>query len=127
MRQSNNILRRILLVDDDIDHLRLFTLVLEGGGYSVDAYNDPDTALLQFRPDYYDIAILDYLMPHLGGLELYGRIRELDSGIRCSILTATHEKLTDHEDNPPRREDLMVIRKPIDNEELLMKIDSILN
>jgi CheY-like chemotaxis protein len=114
-------------VDDDIDHLRLFTLVLEGGGYSVDAYNDPDTALLQFRPDYYDIAVLDYLMPHLNGLELYGRIRELDSGIRGSILTATHEKLSDHEDNPPRREDLMVIRKPIGNEELLMKIDSILN
>ena len=34
-------LPRILLVDDDKDHLRLFTMILEDGGYSVDAYTDP--------------------------------------------------------------------------------------
>ena len=36
---------RILLVDDDKDHLELFTMILENEGYSVDAYGDPDTAL----------------------------------------------------------------------------------
>ena len=74
---------RILLVDDDKDHLRLFTMILEDEGYSVDAYADPDTALSKFRPNYYDLAVLDYLMPHLNGLELYRRIREIDSRIRC--------------------------------------------
>ena len=42
-------LARILLVDDDKDHLTLFKLVLEDGGYSVDAYNDPHTALSKFK------------------------------------------------------------------------------
>ena len=48
-------LPRILLVDDDKDHLMLFTMVLEDGGYSVDAYTDPVKALLKFRPNYYDM------------------------------------------------------------------------
>jgi DNA-binding response OmpR family regulator len=38
-------LARILLVDDDKDHLKLFTIILEEQGHSVDAYDDPDTAL----------------------------------------------------------------------------------
>ena len=63
-------LPRILLVDDEKDHLMLFTMVLEDGGYSVDAYTDPVPALLRFRPDYYDVAVLDYIMPVLNGLEL---------------------------------------------------------
>jgi CheY-like chemotaxis protein len=66
-------------------------------------------------------------MPHLNGLELYRRIREIDSRIRCSILTATHEQLNVDEDNPQRRENLRLIRKPISNEELLMKSNSIIN
>ena len=40
------------------------------------------------------IALLDYLMPHLNGLDLYRRIRELDARMRVLILTATHEHLT---------------------------------
>ena len=112
----------ILLVDDDKDHLRLFTMILEDGGYSVDGYTDPVAALLKFRPNYYDIAVLDYIMPDLNGLELYRRIREKDPRIRCSILTATHENFSEDEDNPQGQVNLKVIRKPIGNEELLMNI-----
>ena len=105
----------ILLVDDDKDHLRLFTMILEDGGYSVDGYTDPVAALLKFRPYYYDMAVLDYIMPDLK-----------DPRIRCSILTATHEKFSEDEDKPRRPENLRIIRKPIGNEELLMNINSIL-
>ena len=113
-------------MDDDKDHLMLFKLVLEDGGYSVDAYTDPDKALSKFRPNYYDMAVLDYIMPDLNGLELYRRIKEIDPRIRCSILTATHEKFSEDEDKPRRPENLRIIRKPIGNEELLMNINSIL-
>jgi len=93
----------------------------------VEAYAGPVTALQNFRPNYYDLALLDYLMPHLTGLELYRRIRELDSRMKGFIITATHEQLTDIEDKSQRPENLKVIRKPISNEDLLRKINSILN
>jgi CheY-like chemotaxis protein len=35
------------------------------------------SALLKFRANYYDLAMLDYLMPHLNGLELYRRIKDI--------------------------------------------------
>ena len=51
-------------MDYDKDHLKALTMILEDEGYSVDAYDAPDTALSKFRPNYYDLAVLDYLMPH---------------------------------------------------------------
>ena len=102
-------------------------MTLENKGYSVVAYAYPCTALSKFRPNYYDLALLDHLMPHLNGLELYTRIREIDSRIRGLILTATQEQLTADEDNPQREKNLRVIRKPISDEELLMKVNSTLN
>lgn len=66
-------------------------------------------------------------MPHLNGLELYTRIREIGSRMRGLILTATQEQLTADEDNPQREKNLSVIRKPISDEEFLMKVNSTLN
>lgn len=113
---------RILLVDDDKDHLKLFTMILEEQGHSVDTYTDSVVALSRFKPNYYNLSVLDYRMPELNGLDLYARIKEIDPTIKALILTASHEQIT--EEYP--RENLKVIRKPITNEELLGEINSIL-
>jgi DNA-binding response OmpR family regulator len=84
------------------------------------------SALLKFRANYYDLAMLDYLMPHLNGLELYRRINDIDSTTKCCIITATQEQLADDEHVPQGRKKLRMIRKPIGNEELLTEINSIL-
>jgi CheY-like chemotaxis protein len=119
-------LARILLVDDDKDHLKLFTIILEQQGHSVEMYVDPITALLKFRSNYYDLAVLDYFMPHLNGLDLYTKIKEIDSKLKCCIITATHEQFTDDEENPRRPKNMTVIRKPISNADLITEINSIL-
>jgi CheY-like chemotaxis protein len=80
---------RILLVDDDKDHLKLFTMILENRGYSLDTYSDPAAALLEFKPNYYDLLLLDYRMPNLNGLELFARIRERDPTAKAMF---THGK-----------------------------------
>ena len=69
-------LTRLLLVDDEKDNLTLFKDILTGCGFVVDTYYDPVQALLAFKPDYYDLLILDYLMPQLNGIELFKRLRE---------------------------------------------------
>ena len=73
---------RILLVDDDLDHLKLFTMILENRGYSLDTYSDPAAALLKFKPYYYDLLLLDYRMPKLNGLELYARMRTVKKSVK---------------------------------------------
>ena len=117
---------RILLVDDDIDHLKLFTMILENRGYSLDTYSDPAAALLKFKPHYYDLLLLDYRMPKLNGLELYARMREIDPTAKALLLTANHEQFTEGKQLEGQH-NLKVITKPISNEKLLSEVNSILS
>jgi CheY-like chemotaxis protein len=117
---------RILLVGDDIDHLKLFTMILENRGYSLDTYSDPAAALLKFKPDYYDLLLLDYRMPKLNGLELYARMREIDPTAKALLLTANHEQFTEGKQLEGQH-NLKVITKPISNEKLLSEVNSVLS
>ena len=44
-------------------------MILENRDYSLDTYSDPAAALLKFKPNYYDLLLLDHRMPNLNGLE----------------------------------------------------------
>jgi DNA-binding response OmpR family regulator len=117
---------RILLVDDDKDHLKLFTMILEKRGYSLDTYSDPAAALLKFKPHYYDLLLLDYRMPKLNGLELYAQMREIDPTAKAMLLTANHEQFTEGK-QIELQPYLKVITKPISNEKLLAEVNFTLN
>ena len=118
---------RIILVDDDKDHLKLFTLILENQGFTLDTYSDPSAAISQFKPNYYDLAVIDYRMPNINGIELYERIRDIDSSIKAVLLTASHEQLIENERKHAQGQKYMrVITKPITNEKLRAEIDSVL-
>lgn len=56
---------KLLLIDDEQDIKRIMKIGLEKAGYSVDVYNDPKTALDNFKPDYYDRIIADIRMPSM--------------------------------------------------------------
>src|SRR6266498_361635 len=119
---------RILLVDDDEDNLKIFTIILENQGFSVDAYVDPVTALSEFKPSQYDLIILDYRMPEMNGIELYKKIREKDSSTKITILTASHEQMYVNDNQELKREPLLkVIRKPVAVGKLLEEVTELLN
>jgi DNA-binding response OmpR family regulator len=120
-------LLRILLVDDIEDHLSTFSMILEEAGYSVDKCSGSAAALLEFKPNYYDLAVLDYRMPGLNGMGLYRRIREIDPTTSVLIVTAAYEQLIEEEgDQTQGRDNVRIIRKPVSNAELLTEINSTL-
>jgi DNA-binding response OmpR family regulator len=63
--------RLILILDDEPDNVRIFTIALRDVGFEVDAFEDPQVALSEFKPNYYDLVILDIRMPHMHGDRLY--------------------------------------------------------
>ena len=67
----------VLYVDDDPVMLVTVEALLQRAGYRVSAFEDASTALaaVQARPDAFDLAITDYNMPQLSGLELARAIR----------------------------------------------------
>jgi len=80
---------RILLVDNEVDNTSLFRMVLEDNGFEVDVFNDSTLVLANFKPDYYELIILDIRMPKIDGLELCLKIRKIDDKVKICFLTAS--------------------------------------
>ena len=71
--------RRILYVDDDEAIVFLMTRLLERQGYRVSGHTDAREALAAVRaqPEEFDLAVTDYNMPGLSGLEVARALREI--------------------------------------------------
>ena len=69
--------QRILIVDDDRSSCEILSKILSLRGYTVDVAYDGTTALRLIQQRDYGLALIDYRMPGMDGVELYRRIREL--------------------------------------------------
>jgi DNA-binding NtrC family response regulator len=78
----------VLVVDDDADIRANLADILDDRGYSVDTAQDGTSALALVRRRTYDLALLDLKMPGMDGVELYRRIKEIQSGTVAIIITA---------------------------------------
>ncbi|MFY9868215.1 MAG: response regulator [Candidatus Nitrosopolaris sp.] len=118
--------KRIFVVDDEPDVCFVLEKVLSENGYVVDSYEDPLLALEKFKAHYYSLVILDIRMHELNGFSLYREIKRLDKKVKVCFLTAGEMYYSVYSDIfsslPPNR----FIRKPIDNEELLKRINEII-
>ncbi|HYT03001.1 MAG TPA: hybrid sensor histidine kinase/response regulator, partial [Candidatus Acidoferrum sp.] len=121
-------MKRIFLVDDDYDHTITFKVGLEHAGFEVDAYNDPSIALSNFKPDYYDLLLIDIKMPKIDGLELYERIRKVDDKVKVWFITAyeVYYKTLTEVSSKSKEEKILdrFIQKPIEINNLVKQIKS---
>ena len=116
--------KRIFLVDDDDDHTVTFKVGLEHAGYEVDAYNDSAIALSNFKPDYYDLSLIDIKMPKIDGFELYEKIRKIDNKVKVWFITA-YERYEVLKEVPPMSKEMILnhfVEKPIEIDVLVKQI-----
>jgi DNA-binding response OmpR family regulator len=119
--------KRILAVDDEPDITRLCSLALEYYGFKVDTFIDSEEALSNFKPDYYDLVILDIKMPKMDGFELYEELKKKDNDVKVCFLTASelyYEEFRKKEYHALDKN--LFIRKPIDNEDLMKEVNRIM-
>jgi DNA-binding response OmpR family regulator len=119
--------KRILAVDDEPDITRLCSLALEYYGFKVDTFIDSEEALSNFKPDYYDLVILDIKMPKMDGFELYEKLKKKDNDVKVCFLTASelyYEEFRKKEYHTLDKN--LFIRKPIDNEDLMKEVNRIM-
>jgi DNA-binding response OmpR family regulator len=120
--------KKILVVDDEADLTMLCNLALENHGFKVDTFNDPQEALSNYKPGYYDLVILDIKMPKMDGFQLYDEIKKKDRKAKVCFLTASelyYEEFRKREYDAI--DDNLFLRKPIENEELLKEVNRIIN
>jgi DNA-binding response OmpR family regulator len=82
--------RKIIMVDDEPDiNLTIKKALEENGFFQVDTFNGADSALVTFKPEVYDLALLDIRMPGTSGFQLWRKLREMDKKLKICFLTAT--------------------------------------
>ena len=120
-------MKRIFLVDDDYDHTITFKVGLELAGFEVDAHNDSAVALSHFKPDYYDLLLIDIKMPTIDELELYQRIRKIDDKVKVWFITAYevyYKTLTELSSKSKEEMKRRFIQKPIEIYNLVKQVKS---
>lgn len=112
--------KRILIVEDDVDILRLLRRELEDAGFEVLTYDTGMRGLSAVRESDPDLVILDLGLPDLSGQEIARRVRRTgDTPIL--ILTAADEVGTKVEMLNAGADDYLA--KPFHVEELLARVN----
>ena len=112
-------------MDDESDVGFVLETVLGENGFAVDSYQDPLLALEKFKPHSYSLVILDIKMPDLNGFALYREIKTLDKKAKVCFLTAG-EMYYGYSDIFSSLPANYFIRKPIENQELMNRINEII-
>lgn len=120
---------KILVVDDEQDIVFTLKTILTEAGFSVDAFTNPSIAFEMFRPEKYELIILDIRMPGLNGFELYMKLLEQDNSIKVLFLTAVNEfsmYAKFKSSVSPMSGKRYYLQKPVDLPKLLQRVDDML-
>ena len=120
--------QRILIVDDDRDNLANLSDILSDVGYDTDTAPCAEDAMELVNERCpggedncrYDLCLLDFKMPGMDGVELYGKILARNPNLRAIMITAYAG-----DDGMQRAEAAgtwQVLRKPVDIKTLLEMI-----
>lgn len=115
-------MKRILLVEDDVEYAELLSNFLEKNGFEVAFEEDPFLALSRIKIDNFDLVILDLTLPGLDGIEVCKEIVEhthfpvIISSARSDINDKLQALEVGADDYLP---------KPYDPRELLARIQSL--
>ncbi len=82
-------LGKVLIVDDEPSIREILSLILEDAGYNVVTAENGVAALDILKADWdFDLLLTDLRMPHMDGVELFERAREINADIEAVIISA---------------------------------------
>ncbi len=114
---------KVLVVDDDLNIVKLIKLYLEKEDYTVCTAHDGEEALQVFKSEAPDIIILDIMMPKLDGNSVCREIRKT-SDVPIIMLTAKGETFDKVLSLELGADDYIV--KPFEPKELIARMKAIL-
>jgi CheY-like chemotaxis protein len=125
-KDRNNASFNILIIDDDKDILFTFTSIIKSQGYSAKSFSNPSEALNDFsnsNPYTYDLILMDIRMPGINGIKLYSKFKVINPEIKIIFISAL-DAISEILSFFPEITDSNVLRKPIEADQLLNKINT---
>ncbi len=115
---------RILIVEDNLNLQKLYSAILKANGYTTLTASNGAEALEVLKREHADLILLDVMMPVMDGYELTDVLRQGGSEIPILMVTAKSEQADKRAGFLVGIDDYMT--KPIDEEEMLLRIKALL-
>ena len=118
---------RILVVDDEVDVVRMVVRTLEALGHTVEIARDGETALTMIAAAPPDLVVLDLNLPRLDGMEVCRQIKRNPAtrSIQVVMMSAAYVSLVDAEVGAGMGADEFVM-KPFVRETLIRNVERLL-
>lgn len=114
----------ILVVDDDKNTRRLIEAVLSRENYTVTTAENGEQALQRLDEQHTDLIVLDIMMPKIDGYELTRQLRAAGNELPILMVSAKQLPADRHRGFLVGTDDY--VTKPIDEQELLLRIKALL-
>ena len=114
----------ILVVEDDPVQRRLMKAVLTRGGYNVFQACDGNEGMAVLDRQHIDLVVLDVMLPGMNGFDFAKNLRQGGSELPLLMVTARQTQRDKREGFLAGTDDYMT--KPVDEEELLLRISALL-
>ncbi len=85
-------IKRILIIDDEIIFRKLFTRALEDTPYKVDTAESGEKGFELLKKLKYDLIFLDLYMPGISGIDVLREIRKTDEEVPIHIVSAFYKE-----------------------------------
>jgi DNA-binding response OmpR family regulator len=123
--------KRILIVDDEADVTITFKAGIEennnrDANKRIEVYtsNDPVAALSGFKPNFYDLLLIDINLPHMNGFELCKKILDIDINVKVCFMSSVEINREALREIYPAISIGCFIRKPVTIDLLIKRIMS---
>lgn len=115
-----------MLIDDESDITETTRIYLEKRGYRVFAFNDPVTAVTNYQPGKYDLALIDIRMPRMSGFEVWRQLSSKDASLKICFFTAFEVYPDEFSVIFPKMKSVRLIKKPLSLSKLQGIVDDML-
>lgn len=79
---------RIIIIDDEVNILKMLELSLSSGGYIVEVFQEPSDAIKRAKEVFFDIAFVDLKMKSMNGIEVLQELKSISSETTIVLMTA---------------------------------------
>lgn len=117
---------KILIVDDDLDTIKLVGLMLERRGYKISAAQLGVQALAKVQTEIPDLIILDVMMPDMDGYEVCRRLRANPATAHIPVIMFTAKSAVDDKVAGFQAGADDYLTKPIHPDELTSRVEAVL-
>ena len=123
MKQS-----RILVIDDSTTNIVLLEAILAEKGYTIETALNAKEAFARIEKQVPDLILLDLLMPKVSGFDFLEELRKDEKTKKTPVIVIS--AITTDDENTRKINDLETVdflRKPIDIQYLVTRVEEILN